>query len=131
MTVPGTRIGAFYTLTKTRAVMFGYGIFESDEIPPENILGPMGPAYLLGMPVPKLRLDDGTTVWGCECWWGPEDEVKETFAGLIVQGINIETQRRKNDGRWAKVCLELDTVEESLVDPTSSSAKADMARREQ
>lgn len=21
---------------------------------------------------PKIILDDGEVVWGCECWWGPE-----------------------------------------------------------
>jgi hypothetical protein len=25
---------------------------------------------------PKIELDSGETIWGCECWWGPEDEFK-------------------------------------------------------
>lgn len=25
---------------------------------------------------PKIRLDDGREVWGCECWWGPEANFK-------------------------------------------------------
>ncbi len=25
---------------------------------------------------PKILLDSGDVVWGCECWWGPEAEVK-------------------------------------------------------
>jgi hypothetical protein len=23
---------------------------------------------------PKIELDDGAVVWGCQCWWGPGDE---------------------------------------------------------
>jgi hypothetical protein len=26
---------------------------------------------------PKIRLDDGVEVWGCDCWWGDEDEFKK------------------------------------------------------
>lgn len=26
---------------------------------------------------PKILLDDGRTVWGFECWWGPEDKTKK------------------------------------------------------
>ncbi|MDX3531188.1 hypothetical protein P1P75_33490 [Streptomyces sp. ID05-39B] len=35
---------------------------------------------------PRLDLDGGGTVWGCECWWMPEQEFS-TFAGdrLIVE----------------------------------------------
>lgn len=23
---------------------------------------------------PRIRLDSGDILWGCECWWGPADE---------------------------------------------------------
>lgn len=25
---------------------------------------------------PKIRLDDGREVWGCECWWGSAEDFK-------------------------------------------------------
>ena len=29
---------------------------------------------------PQLRLDDGQLVWGCECWWGPEAQIRQQVA---------------------------------------------------
>ena len=71
---------------------YGYGVYEGDfEIPcaelgmrqrefdvwidglkaedivPEN--------YVLKNP--RITLDDGRLVWGAQCWWAPEDEVRQ------------------------------------------------------
>ncbi len=35
---------------------------------------------VLGMPNPFIQLDRGGHVWGCECWWGPVDAVRDRFA---------------------------------------------------
>ena len=31
----------------------------------------------LGLSSPCILLDSGERVYGCECWWGGEDQVKE------------------------------------------------------
>lgn len=30
-------------------------------------------------PNPRIRLDDGTCVWGTQCWWGPKDVLLDRF----------------------------------------------------
>lgn len=60
----------------------GFGVYESDEIPSEDTLGMM--ASLLRMREqknPKLVLDNGESVWGCECYWGPTDQFR-SFANM-------------------------------------------------
>lgn len=43
----------------------GFGIYEGDQMHPT-----------LGFLNPKIAMDDGRTLWGCECWWGPvKDEL--------------------------------------------------------
>ncbi len=48
-----------------------YGTYEGEEIPPED--DSKGWLYKLVVEAqhenPKIRLDDGRIVWGCECWW--------------------------------------------------------------
>ena len=33
----------------------------------------------LSFPNPRIRLQDGSVVWGCECWWKPVSE-----AGALI-----------------------------------------------
>lgn len=33
---------------------------------------------------PRLDLDGGGTVWGCECWWMPEEEFDKLLGGRTV-----------------------------------------------
>lgn len=49
--------------------------------------------YALGEPVPKLRLDDGTTIWGCECWWSTEAIVKAIIGDRRRVPVDIEKIR--------------------------------------
>ena len=114
MIAPGTRIGAFYALGRTRAILFGYGAYEGDFAPPEDILGTMGPVGRLGVMVPRLKLDDGTILWGCECWWATEEEVRSLMAGVRLSIVRIETLRNRNRARWERACRDLDLAEEQL-----------------
>lgn len=42
--------------------------------------------YLLKNPYknPKILLDSGDVVWGMQCWWGPEDQIKRKLKGIRV-----------------------------------------------
>lgn len=33
---------------------------------------------------PRLDLDNGSTVWGCECWWMPEEEFADFLGSRTV-----------------------------------------------
>lgn len=72
----GDRIGAIQSADSKTVYAFGFGTYQGEEIPPDDVPGPFGRLGLLGIPNPKLVMDDGTVVWGCESWWG--DVVKVT-----------------------------------------------------
>lgn len=79
MAKEGDRIGAMQKATDDEVYLFGYGTY-SEEIPPADPKGQRGMVdftHHAGVTNPKLTLDDGTVVWGCECWWGLEDGVKD------------------------------------------------------
>jgi len=53
---------------------FGEGVYAGDFVPPEGIGG-----FNIGLPNPRLDLDNGQTVWGCECWWGPVEKLRNRW----------------------------------------------------
>lgn len=112
---PGARIGAFHSLTESTLLLLGYGVYEGDEIPPENIIAPeIGPPALLALAIPKLRLDDGTILWGCECWWNYEATVKALELDRQIVRPKLESIREKAAEAWKKANDALDAEEEAL-----------------
>ena len=69
----GMRVGAILEANRTTVHLLGYGVYDGDIEHPEY-----------GFPNPRITLDDGRIVWGMECWWGPEAEVKESIGDREV-----------------------------------------------
>ncbi len=111
---PGLRIGAFYSCDEQTLGLYGYGVYEGDEVPPEGIFSSEGPLTLVGIPVPKLRLDDGTVIWGCECWWNDEATVKAWAEGRQIIRPKIESVRQKAKEAWELANTALDEAEKDL-----------------
>ena len=94
------RVGALFATRKQNKVveLFGYGELLDDEIP-ESAVGPLADlTRLMRRPNPKIQLDSGLVVWGCECWWGPEEDVKAQVEryekkGWTVKNVNVEEIR--------------------------------------
>ena len=89
MTKVGERVGAILSADEAGVKFLGYGKLEGEFIPPTEI-GGLG-VFLneLGIPNSKITLDNGEVVWGCECWWGPEEEVKQKIADAVLKGTPI------------------------------------------
>lgn len=51
---------------------------------------------------PCIQLDSGKRVWGIECWWGTEDEVRERIDAWQRAGARIETVELADDRFGAK-----------------------------
>jgi hypothetical protein len=55
---------------------------------------------------PRIKLDNGKTVWGCECWWGDADG----FLGSREKGdrniieIDIDEERAKHNKKEGQGC---------------------------
>ena len=76
----GERVGAIRDANTEVVNFFGYGVFDGDQKHPD-----------MGFPNPHITLDSGEVVWGCECWWGPEDKIK---AKIGDRKINIVCPNR-------------------------------------
>jgi hypothetical protein len=90
----GTRIGAVSHSDKDTIYIFGFGTYAGDEVP-ETAGGWMAEGLReYNIPNPKLVLDSGKVVWGCECWWGSEERVRKELEGRTVVEIDIDEARR-------------------------------------
>lgn len=40
---------------------------------------------------PRIDLDNGKTTWGMECWWGPEDQMRERYPESEWTYVEVES----------------------------------------
>ena len=84
----GERVGALLSYHDGKAELLGYGVYTgwSDGSPEDGCI------YKIG---PKIVLDNGDVVYGCECWWDDEKTVKEMVAKATeVINVSIVDQRK-------------------------------------
>ena len=109
----GARMGAMMGSKGGRVQLFGYGVYEGDfKIPmdSEEVGAPVGfTADMVRDAIrdghlteeeapsnPRIRLDDGKVVWGCECWWASEEKVKQICAAAdSVEVVDIDAIREE------------------------------------
>jgi hypothetical protein len=117
---PGERIAAIYEacIATSTCHFLGWGVYEGDFVPPPEI----NPTLNQGAPNPRLRLDNGQIVWGCECWWGSEKEFKDII-GSFRKVIPTDIEKvRKQANEKPNETTEQDT-QESKVDPAAALSK--------
>lgn len=86
MTKIGDRVGAILDRNEKQTRLLGYGVYQGQEVPPREVAGEWSN---LQIPNPKILLDNGDVVWGLECWWGSEEEIKELIKGLKIIDVRI------------------------------------------
>lgn len=97
----GERVGAIFSGNKERVQFLGYGVYVGDEAP-VGAVGFMADAIRQGGGKnPRIDLDQGYTVWGCECWWGPELAVMQRLqgwmdAGVVIENVDLREIRKSN-----------------------------------
>jgi len=89
----GDRVGAIASANNDEIRVYGYGQYMGDVVPPPEITVFGLSLAEMGHTNPKILLDSGQVVWGCECWWGPEDKIKESIGGRRVIMEDIEKDR--------------------------------------
>ncbi len=95
----GQRAGAILSAdTDTDTIqLLGYGVYEGYFIPGEEVGGLASMVRECGHPNPRIKLDNGKEVYGCECWWGPEKTIQKRVAAYsIVEHVDIEKVRRQD-----------------------------------
>lgn len=88
----GDRVGAIRNSDNDVVYLYGYGTY-AEEVPPADPRGKRGMVdfvHAANVTNPKLTMDDGTIVWGAECWWAPEAVIKRRIKGLKVEMVKPE-----------------------------------------
>ena len=73
MVKPGSRVGAILKADETTVHLLGYGVYDGMYFQPD-----------IGCTNPRITLDNGTIVWGFQCWWGAEKEIRQDIAERYV-----------------------------------------------
>ena len=92
--IPGDRVGAMMSADKEEVHLFGYGTYRGEEVPPADIRMWGVDLSELGHENPKILLDNGKVVWGCECWWGDEEQVRKSIGDRRVVIVDPDEARR-------------------------------------
>lgn len=92
----GIRVGAICNATETEVNMYGWGTYQGKEVPPKDSFGWPGELGRMGVSNPKIVLDNGKVIWGCECWWGGEERIKsEIIQNRTITEVDIDDHRRE------------------------------------
>jgi len=80
----GDRVGALLDCKDGKINFLGYGIYKGrSNVPPE------AGGLNFGQENPRILLDNGDTVYGCECWWGSEEFVKKQLVDPVYEIVNV------------------------------------------
>lgn len=105
MKQPGQRVGAIYGARGRSVELFGYGRYDGHLPIDDKAMGMMADMLRanrdegLYCDNPRITLDDGSHVWGCECWWGSEQSIRDRVhqwadEGRIIVRVDINEARR-------------------------------------
>ena len=95
----GDRVGTFISMDEKRCKFLGYGVYMGTRpLPPEE--DPASPVGSLadfvrsvGHSVPFICLDNGDTVWGCECYWDEEKGIEDMLAEALARMSLVMTDQ--------------------------------------
>lgn len=78
----GDRVTAVLSANPTTIKLLGHGVYQGDLRHPQ-----------FPLPNPCIQLDNGSYVWGFECWCGPEAKVlakfQKDFPNAVVEVLPI------------------------------------------
>jgi len=97
MAQKGERVGAILSADEAGVRFLGWGVYEGDEVPTEEAKGLADMLREAKIPNPKIKLDNGKVVWGCECWWGSEAKVKEQIKDQTIIETDIDLVRKEEN----------------------------------
>ncbi len=89
----GSRVGAILSANEQEVHLLGFGVYEGEFVPSDDAAGLGNILYNAGIKNPRILLDSGSHVYGCECWWGPEETVKKKIGDRHVIHAEIPQVR--------------------------------------
>lgn len=91
----GKRVGAILSSDKDTVNFLGWGEYIGDEIPSVDSGGILALLHENGVSNPCIVLDSGKKVYGCECWWGSVEKIKESIGNKELIEIDIDDVRKE------------------------------------
>lgn len=85
----GERVGAILSEDGGVVNFLGYGVYRGSEVPPPGVTCMGTDLHELGIANPRIDLDNGDTVWGCQCWWGPEKDIQGYLQNKAVVEVRM------------------------------------------
>lgn len=85
----GDRVGAIQSADKEEVRFFGYGTYEGETLPPPEA------GYPFDFPNPTIKLDNGTMVYGFECWWASAERVAKMIGDRKIVEVVPERGKEK------------------------------------
>lgn len=89
----GQRVFAIRDADDNNVYSYGFGVYVGNEVPDGEAEGLAEHLRIGGQPNPKIVLDNGKVVWGCECWWGPEEKFQDSVGHRKVLPVDIDNER--------------------------------------
>jgi hypothetical protein len=77
---------------KKVAYIYGEGVYVGDRHPPNGtmtMLGPVNDDFPKEWTNPCIVLDGGGVVWGCQCWWGPVEKMRQRFGEYTWETVDV------------------------------------------
>ena len=62
--------------------VYGEGTYVGDARPvdgTQTIVGVVDDTFPDDWKNPRIELDSGDVVWGCQCWWGPVEQLRKRY----------------------------------------------------
>lgn len=79
---PGTRVGAILSADDKTVHLLGYGVYDGDFKPPVELFFAENP---------RITLDNGSVVWGYQCWWGAEEQIRASIGERTIVAAKVPT----------------------------------------
>jgi len=79
----GDRVIAVFGVSNGVVKSFGEGVYVGSFPLPEWVGG-----FNFGQDNPRIDLDSGKQVWGCECWWGSVGAMTAKFKDMKIELVD-------------------------------------------
>lgn len=87
------RVGCILEANDKEVKLLGYGILVEAEIPHDKVVGVGERIRQAKQKNPKIILDNGKDVFGCECWWDDEEAMKKRIGDRKIINVDIDKVR--------------------------------------
>jgi hypothetical protein len=96
----GERVGVISHSDDVGIHVYGEGVYEGDFVPGEEAVGFLASAARdAKVPNPRIRLDNGKVVWGCESWWGTLSQYNKMIENSKLPIVRVDIDDARADAR--------------------------------